>query len=133
MAQEKTITVNLVKTFAKPKTKRAKSALHFLKQAVTKETRMEKVKISNGVNETMWERGLFNCPRKITVKIILEKDEARVYLPEEKIENKKTEKKETNPETTKKEEIKKTEDKPKEKTTQEETEKKDKKETKQQE
>jgi ribosomal protein L31E len=94
--KEKTITVNLIKTFNKPKTKRAKSAQHFLKQAITKETRIEKIKISNGVNETLWGRGLFNCPRKITVKIIAEKDTARVYLPDEKIVEKKAEnKKET--------------------------------------
>jgi ribosomal protein L31E len=90
--KEKTITVNLIKTFNKPKTKRAKSAQHFLKQAITKETRIEKIKISNGVNETLWGRGMFNCPRKITVKIIAEKDTARVYLPNEKIVEKKAEK-----------------------------------------
>ncbi len=94
MAQEKTITINLVKAFGKPKTKRAKSALHFLKNAVTKETRIKNIKISNGVNEAVWSRGLFNCPRKITVKIIIEKENARVYLPDEKIEDKKTDKKE---------------------------------------
>ncbi|HNV00958.1 MAG TPA: hypothetical protein PKK60_00845 [archaeon] len=113
--KEKIITVNLIKTFSKPKTKRAKSAQHFLKQAITKETRIEKIKISNGVNETLWGRGLFNCPRKITVKIIAEKDTARVYLPDEKIVEKKVEnKKETKTENkATKEEAKKETEKPK--------------------
>jgi ribosomal protein L31E len=80
--KEKIITINLRKTFNKPVTKRAKSAQHFLKKAVTKETRIEQIKISNGVNETLWERGMYNCPRRITVKIIADKNIARVYLPD---------------------------------------------------
>lgn len=124
--KEKTITVNLIKTFNKPKTKRAKSAQHFLKQAITKETRIEKIKISNGVNETLWGRGMFNCPRKITVKIIAEKDTARVYLPDEKIVEKKAEKvKETKTENkTTKEEVKKEATKPKTEEKKENTEEK---------
>lgn len=102
--KEKIITVNLVKTFNKPKTKRAKSAQHFLKQAVTKETRIEKIKISNKVNEKLWEKGLFNCPRKITIKIVPEKDHVRIYLPDEKIEEQKEVKKQENkPKNTEKE------------------------------
>jgi ribosomal protein L31E len=87
--KEKKITVNLVKAFSKPRTKRAKSAMHFLEEAVKKETRLSKAKISNAVNETLWGRGLFNCPRSITVKIIADKDTARIYLPDEKVEEKK--------------------------------------------
>ncbi len=114
--KEKIITVNLTKTFDKPKTKRAKSAQHFLKQAVTKETRIEKLKISNKVNETLWGRGMYNCPRKITIKIIPEKDFAKIYLPDEKVEEKKDAKAKEKPTETKKaeekkEEAKKTEEK----------------------
>ena len=68
--KEKTITINLRRAFAKPVTKRAKSALFAMKQAVKKETRAENIKVSNLVNETLWEKGLFKCPRKITVKVV---------------------------------------------------------------
>lgn len=87
--KEKKMIVNLVKAFAKPKTKRTRSAMHFLKEAVKKETRLTKMKISNAVNETIWGRGMFNCPRSITIKVIPEKDTAKIYLADEKIEEKK--------------------------------------------
>jgi ribosomal protein L31E len=94
--KEKTITVNLTKVFDKPVTKRAKSALFALKNAIRKETRIDNIKISNGVNEAIWDRGLYHTPRKITVKLVKEKTGVRAYLPDEKIivaDEKKTEKK----------------------------------------
>ena len=94
--KEKTITVNLTKVFEKPVTKRAKSALFALKNAIRKETRIDNVKISNGVNEAIWDRGLYHTPRKITVKLVKEKTDVRAYLPDEKViavEEKKTDKK----------------------------------------
>ncbi|MFA5763522.1 MAG: hypothetical protein WC915_01790 [archaeon] len=114
--KEKTITVNLTKVFNKPVTKRAKSALFALKNAIRKETRIDNIKISNGVNEAVWARGLYHTPRKITVKLVKEKTDVRAYLPEEKIiavEEKKTDKKtvETKTEVAKPKEEKKTESK----------------------
>jgi ribosomal protein L31E len=112
--KEKTITVNLTKAFNKPTTKRAKSALFILKNGIRKETRIDNVKISNGVNEAIWEKGLYHTPRKITVKLVTEKNDVRAYLPDEKVivEEKKNDKKtvETKKETTQpKEETKKSE------------------------
>ncbi|MFA5125633.1 MAG: hypothetical protein WC462_01360 [archaeon] len=103
--KEKTITINLRKVFNKPLTKRAISAKYALKQAVEKETRLKKILISNKVNEMLWAKGKFNAPRKITIKVIKEKDTGRVMLPEEKYETKQEKKKETK--TEKKEEPKK--------------------------
>ncbi|MBT4870124.1 MAG: hypothetical protein HON47_00955 [Candidatus Diapherotrites archaeon] len=91
--KEKTITINLSKVFLKPVTKRAKGAIFMVKKKVTKETRASEVLLSNKVNETIWENGMFRCPRKITVKIVNDKGKARVYLPDEKVELKKEEKK----------------------------------------
>lgn len=126
MEKEKTITVNLRKVFDKPATKRAKSALFALKKAVKKETRKDNIKISNKVNEALWQRGLFKSLRKITVKVTIDKD-AKVYMPDEKIivkEEKKTPKTIKEKVTEKKEEITKTidkkEDKPKAKKTKKE-------------
>ncbi len=83
--KEKIVTINLRKIFEKPATKRANSAIYTLKKAVRKETKNDNIKISNGVNEALWARGLFKGIRKIKVRIIDGK-EVRVYLPDEKIE-----------------------------------------------
>jgi large subunit ribosomal protein L31e len=90
--KEKTITINLRKVFEKPVTKRARSALFVVKQAIKKETRAENIKISNLVNETIWEKGKYKPPRKITVKVVLVKDGVNVYLPTEKVQTKETKK-----------------------------------------
>ena len=92
MVQEKTITVSFRKVFDKPVTKRATSALFVLKKAITKETRKKEIKISNKVNEAIWERGLFKSPRKITVKVVIDKI-AFIYLPDEEIPKAKDDKK----------------------------------------
>ncbi len=90
--KEKTITVNLRAVFAKPTTKRAINSSHVLKNLVRKETRLKELKISNKVNELIWSRGRFNAPRKMTVKIIAEKENGIIMLPEEKYEAKKDKK-----------------------------------------
>jgi ribosomal protein L31E len=92
--KEKIITVNLVKAFAKPRTKRTRSAMHFLKSAITKETRKTNIKISNAINEAIWGRGRYNCPRSLVVKLISDKDTISAYLKDEKVEEKKADKKE---------------------------------------
>jgi len=112
--KEKTITINLRRVFTKPATKRATGALFAIKEAVKKETRKKNISISQGINLLVWERGLYNCPRHVTVKIVAdEKDKTacRVYLPDEKIVEKKEKKGEA-----KKAETKKDDKKPEEKT-----------------
>jgi ribosomal protein L31E len=94
--KEKIITVNLRRAFEKPVTKRAKSALFVLKAAIRKETRIDNIKITNDVNEEIWQNGLFKSLRKITVKVVKEEGGVRVYMPKEtviKAETKKTDKK----------------------------------------
>jgi len=110
--KEKKITVNLSKVFSKPVTKRAKGAVFRLRAKVRKETRAKEVFLSNQVNETLWEKGMFSCPRKITIKVVKDNENARVYLPDEKIIAKKEVKKQEKGIKAKAEEIaKKTEDK----------------------
>jgi ribosomal protein L31E len=92
--KEKTITVNLRRVFEKPATKRAIAANYALKANVEKETRLSNVKLSNSLNELIWSRGRYNTPRKLTVKIVKDKETARVMLPEEKYEPKQDKKKE---------------------------------------
>ncbi|MFA6064824.1 MAG: hypothetical protein WCW44_06395 [archaeon] len=82
--KEKTITVNLKQVFQKPVTKRAINANYVLRETVRKETRLKEFSISNKINELFWSRGKYNCPRKVTVKIVNEKGKAIIMLPEEK-------------------------------------------------
>jgi large subunit ribosomal protein L31e len=128
--KEKVITINLKKAFQKPVTKRAKAALAVLKNAIRKETRIDNIKISNGVNEELWQKGLFKTVRKITVKVVKEDKIIRAYMPDEKVivkedkAKKAPAKKETKKETPKedkkaeaKPKAEKKEDKPKKETT----------------
>ncbi len=88
--KEKKIIINLSKVFEKPDTKRARGALKILKDKIKKETRAKEIKISNQVNEALWEKGLFKSLRKIEIKVVQEKNGVRVYLPNEKITEEKT-------------------------------------------
>jgi ribosomal protein L31E len=90
---EKTITINLKRAFEKPLTKRAIAAKFALKNGVTKETRLKDIRLSNKLNETLWANGKYSAPRKITVKVVKDKEIARVMLPEEKFEPKQDKKK----------------------------------------
>lgn len=92
--KEKEMTIGLGKIFEKPVTKRASSALKFIKDDVKKQTKAKDIKISNKVNEAIWEKGKFKGIRKISVKVVKDKEIARVYLKDEKIEVKKENKKE---------------------------------------
>jgi large subunit ribosomal protein L31e len=108
--KEKEITVNFNKVFDKPVTKRATSSLKVIRDKVTKETRLNDVKLKNSVNEAVWQKGLFKGLRKLKVKVVKDKNTAVVYLPEDKVEvkekKKETKKAVTKPETDKKEEKK---------------------------
>jgi len=86
--KEKTITINLSKVFLKPTTKRVIGAKHVICEGVKKETRLKEFKISNKLNELLWSRGRYMAQRKITVKVVKDKDIARIMLPEEKYEAK---------------------------------------------
>lgn len=86
--KEKTITINLSKVFEKPVTKRVIGAKHIICEGVKKETRLEEFKISNELNELLWSRGKYNSARKITVKVVKDKEVARIMLPTEKYEPK---------------------------------------------
>ena len=112
--KEKTITINLRKVFSKPTSKRATAALYAVREAVKKETRKTEIGLSQGVNLLIWERGLYNAPRRMTIKIIADEKDKKacmVYLPDEKAVEKKEKKAEGK--RAEKKEDKKAEDKPK--------------------
>lgn len=115
--KEKTLNINLRRVFDKPTSKRAIASLYVVKESVKKETRKTNIALSNGVNELLWSKGKFGAIRNITVKVVADekdKSKAMVYLPDEKIAEKKEAKKAApaKKEEAKKEEVK--EDKAKE-------------------
>jgi large subunit ribosomal protein L31e len=102
--------VPLKKVYERTKTKRAKKAINVIKAFMKKHFRIseEDVLISNKVNELVWERGMEKPLRKIKVKVIVAEGKANVFLPNEKMPEKK-EKKEKKKEEEKTEEQKEAE------------------------
>lgn len=109
-AEEKQFVVSFSKVFRAPRPKRAFRAINFLKKFVFKHFRVEEdnVMISQAVNEKIWERGREHIPRRIEIKIVKEKEKARVYLKDEKIEKPKKEKAKEEPKKEEKKEEEKT-------------------------
>jgi len=93
---EREFTIGLQKTYDIPKPRRANKAMATLKDFAYKHfrTKRKDVLISNQVNETIWEKGRENPPRKIEVKIVFTEGKANIFLKKEKVKIQKEEKKE---------------------------------------
>ena len=91
---ERVYTINLRKGFlSAPRYKRAKKAMNYLKEFLGKHLKTEKIKISGGVNEYIWKRGIKNPPPKIKVIAVGDEKEIEVMTLEEKVEREKESKK----------------------------------------
>ncbi|MDP2974029.1 MAG: 50S ribosomal protein L31e [Candidatus Diapherotrites archaeon] len=93
-AIEKNLTISLRRVFHFKRNERTIKAITFIKRTVTKHTRInqEFIRLSNKVNETIWQHGRESVPRKISIKIILDKGKANVFMHDEKVELPKEEK-----------------------------------------
>jgi len=98
---ERIYTIPLRREYLKvPRWKRAKKAMKTIREFTMRHMKVEdedKVKISNSVNEIIWNGGGKRVPTKITVKMIKEDEVVNVLLPDEELkkkEEKKPEKKE---------------------------------------
>lgn len=111
-AIEKNLTISLRHVFHFKRNERTIKAISFIKRTVTKHTRInpEFVLLSNKVNEEIWKHGRESVPRKISIKIILDKGKANVFMQNEKIELPKEEKKKEKKEEKKTEDEKKAEE-----------------------
>ncbi len=66
------------------KTRRAKKAIRIIKEFARRHMKGENVKISEGVNKAVWNRGAEKPPRRITVLIRKDEDGTiHVMLPTE--------------------------------------------------
>ena len=62
---------------------RAKKAVKFLVDYVSRHMKNPNVKVAPEVNEIIWSRGIRNPPRRITVRVIRTAEEEIWILPEE--------------------------------------------------
>ncbi len=69
----RTYTIPLNKAMITPRHRRAKRAVAEIKKFATKHMKSEEIKIEPELNELLWNRGIRNPPRRITVK--MDKDE----------------------------------------------------------
>ncbi len=74
--------------------KRAKKAVAKIREFIWKHFRTKDVKISSGVNEKIWQKGIENPPRRLRVFIEDKEGKVRVRLKDEKEEIKKETKEE---------------------------------------
>ncbi|MDD5022611.1 MAG: 50S ribosomal protein L31e [Candidatus ainarchaeum sp.] len=85
--------VPIGKAYDYKKNRRAIKAVKILKEFVLRHSKSEYVVLSMKTNEEIWSRSIQKPPRKIKVKIVKKDGIAYIYLPDEKIEEKKIEEK----------------------------------------
>ena len=93
MLKEVLLTVSLTPVYDKPRTRRAKAAISFLKSYAKKHTRKQKIVIADSLNTHIWKTSIGKPPRKIRLKIKIMKEKALVELAEGAIKSKVAEKK----------------------------------------
>ncbi|WP_400151927.1 50S ribosomal protein L31e [Candidatus Methanarcanum hacksteinii] len=89
---ERIITIPMRATKMAPRTKRAARAIKETRDNIARHMKadVEKIWIDKSLNEKIWERGIQNPPRKITVKAVKFEDglvEVSLVVPVETKEN----------------------------------------------
>lgn len=89
---ERIITIPMKATKMAPRTKRAARAIKEIRDNIARHMKadVEKIWIDKSLNEKIWERGIQNPPRKITVKAVKFEDglvEVSLVVPVETKEN----------------------------------------------
>jgi large subunit ribosomal protein L31e len=80
---ERVYTVPLWRAWATPRHRRTERAINVIKEYATRHMKPKKIKISEELNELMWSRGIQNPPRRITVKMVKDKDgQVTISTPE---------------------------------------------------
>lgn len=78
-----------------PRVKRANRAVSVIREYLSKNFHTDNVKISQMINDVLWERGIHHPPGKIKVRVFVEKDgSVMARLPEEAEKLKEEKKKE---------------------------------------
>ncbi|MEK6982237.1 MAG: 50S ribosomal protein L31e [Candidatus Micrarchaeota archaeon] len=84
---ERFYTVPLNKAYEYIRTKRAKRAVSILEKFLTRHAKVDakNVRISNALNNFLWQRGIEKPPRKAKIRVIKEGIVAKAYLADEKL------------------------------------------------
>ncbi len=80
---ERTYKVPLGKVLIAPRNKRAVRAVRKLRQFAKKHMHSDEVKLDPQLNEIIWKRGIRKPPRKVTVKMVKDKDGVVTVTPAE--------------------------------------------------
>ncbi len=81
--EEKLIPINFKKVWITPRKKRSPKAMRVLREIVKRHMKVEDVKISNEVNETVWAKGIEKPPRKMTIRAVKDKEGNVIVFPSE--------------------------------------------------
>ncbi len=82
----------------KPRAKRGKKSINTIRLFLSKHTHTNDIKISQRLNERIWERGIKKPPAKVKVMVKESDGIVTAYLPEEALSIKKEETKKKEPE-----------------------------------
>ncbi|MBI2079941.1 50S ribosomal protein L31e [Candidatus Micrarchaeota archaeon] len=86
---ERLYTIPLRGAYDYKRNKRAIRAIDNIKEFIARHMKANLVKVSNALNASIWSRGISKPPRKVKVKAVKDGDKTVVYLPDEKLEEKK--------------------------------------------
>ena len=81
IVEERTYTIPLRRVWGPPRGKRTPRAVRLLRAFVKHHMKVENVEISNEVNEELWARGIRKPPRKITVRLVKDKEGRVIVYP----------------------------------------------------
>ena len=81
VVEERIYTIPLRKVWGPPRGKRTPRAARLLRAFVKRHMKAENVEISNEVNEELWARGIRKPPRKITVRLVKDKEGRVIVYP----------------------------------------------------
>jgi large subunit ribosomal protein L31e len=81
IVEERICTIPFRKVWATPMGKRTPRASRVLRAFVKRHMKAENVEISNEVNEELWARGIRKPPRKITVRLVKDKEGRVIVYP----------------------------------------------------
>jgi large subunit ribosomal protein L31e len=81
IVEERTYTIPLRRVWGPPRGKRTPRAVRLLRAFVKRHMKVENVEISNEVNEELWARGIRKPPRKITVRLVKDKEGRVIVYP----------------------------------------------------
>ena len=81
IVEERLYTIPFRKVWATPRGKRTPRAARMLREFVKRHMKVEKVEISNEVNEELWARGIRKPPREIKVRLVKDKEGRVIVYP----------------------------------------------------